>query len=569
MKINTQSWRRGTALAGVLIVIASAFSAARAAEDNPNEWPSYGRTQGNTRFSPLNQINTKNVNQLKLAYTLQFGALRSNEATPIVIGDTLYVSSSWGPKSVWALDAATGAKKWAYEPELPTDMMQYACCDVDSRGVTFSGGKIFVGRLDGFLVSLDAATGKEIWKTQVVDYKQGSAITSPPLVVGDVVITGFAGGEFGVRGSLQGFDIATGKELWRTFTTAAPGEANGDTWVGDGALHGGGTAWNVGSYDATTDTVFWGTSNPSPTFFGQGRVGAPADSSKITNLYTSSMLALDPHTGKIKWWQQATPQDNWDYDGMAEAVVADLDIGGKAVPAVMRADRNGFFMINNRKDGKLLSAEPYAPINWAKSFDLKAGRPVEDPEKRINATTTAKNICPSWLGAKNWQPMSYNPQTKLAYIPSNNTCMDLKGGETSFKRGVFTVGAAELNFLPGPGGYGGDLIAWDPVKQTKVWDVKQPLPFNGGTMTTAGNLVFHGDINGWFHAFDATDGKELWKFNFGSGMGAGAMTYAVGGKQYIAIVVGHSVTIPSVMDATGKAILSATPEGGALMVFSL
>jgi alcohol dehydrogenase (cytochrome c) len=572
MATNCRNWRTSAALAAVMIALVGAPWAARAAEatkDNPNEWPVYGRTQANTRFSPLAQINAKNVSRLKLAYTLQLGSLRANEATPIVVGDTLYVSTSWGPKSVFALDAATGVRKWAYEPELPNDIMQFACCDVDSRGVTYSDGKIFLGRLDGFLVALDAATGKELWKTQVVDYKQGSAITSPPLVIGDIVITGFAGGEFGVRGSLQAFEIATGKEIWRTFTTALPGEPNGDSWTGDGAAHGGGSTWNVGSYDAATDTVFWGTSNPSPTFYGQGRVSGTPDIGKVSNLYTSSTLALDPHTGKIKWWQQGTPQDSWDYDGVNEPVLADLKIDGQSAPVFMKADRNGFFFVVNRNDGKLISADKFTNVTWAKNYDVAAGKPVEAADKRLNATTETKDVCPSWMGGKNWQPMSFNPETKLVYFAANNMCMDIKGGEVGYRRGVYTIGVADLAMYPGPGGYAGDLLAWDPVKKSPAWEVKQPLPFNGGTMTTAGNLVFFGDISGWFHAFDATSGKDLWKFNVGSGVGAGAMSYSVGGKQYVAIVVGRSATLPAYMGDMGKGILSATPEGGALLVFSL
>ena len=330
----------------------------------PNEWAVYGKDYANTRFSPLKSINTGNVSHLTLAYSFQLGSLRSNESTPLVIGDTMYVTTSWGPKYVYALDAATGARKWTYEPEMPDDTLQFACCDVNNRGVAYADGKIFVGRLDGKLVALDAKTGKELWKADVVDYKQGSVITSPPLVVKDMVITGFGGGEYGARGSLQAYDINTGKQVWKTYTVPVKDEPNGDTWKGDTAEHGGGAAWLVGSYDPKTNMVFWGTSNPGPWNTGVRSTGN-GDFGKLTNLYTASTLALDADTGKIKWWLQGTPADAWDYDGVNELVLADLKIGGKTVPAMMKADRNGFFYVANRETGKVVSAEKYVPTNWA------------------------------------------------------------------------------------------------------------------------------------------------------------------------------------------------------------
>src|SRR5271166_3358675 len=369
---------------------------------DPNEWAVYGKDYANTRFSPLKSINTGNVGTLKLAYSFQLGSLRSNEATPLVIGDTLYVSTSWGPKYVYALDAATGAKKWTYEPEIPDDVLQFGCCDADSRGVAYADGKIFVGRLDGKLVALDAKTGKELWKTDVVDYTQGSVITSPPLVVKDKVITGFGGGEYGARGSLQAYDINTGKQVWRTYTVPLKNEPGGDSWRGDSAEHGGGVGWLVGSYDPKTNTVFWGTSNPAP-LATKVRTTGTSDYGDLTNLYTSSTLALDPATGKIKWHIQGTPADAWDYDGVNELVLADLKTPTGTLPAYMKADRNGFFYVVNRDTGKLVSAEKFVPVNWATKIDLTTTRPVEDPEKRPGPGHPAKDICPHLIRAKNWQ----------------------------------------------------------------------------------------------------------------------------------------------------------------------
>src|ERR1700741_1995876 len=360
---------------------ASADDSVVKAVANSDQWAIAGHDYGNTRFSPLKQINSDNAGKLTLAYSFSLGSLRSNEASPIVIGDTLYVSTSWGPKYVYALNAATGERKWTYEPEIPDDVLQYACCDVNSRGIAYADGKLFVGRLDGKLTALDAATGKALWTSTVVDYKQGSVITSPPLVVRDKVITGFGGGEYGVRGSLQAFDINTGKLVWQTYTVPAPGGRGSETWKGDTGLYGGGAAWLVGSYDPKSDTVYWGTSNPGPWNTAVRSTGN-SDFGKLTNLYTASTLALDPNTGKIKWHIQTTPADAWDYDGVNEAVLADLKIGGSTVPALMKADRNGFFFVANRETGKVLSAEKYVYSNWAQKWDIATMRAAEDPDKR-------------------------------------------------------------------------------------------------------------------------------------------------------------------------------------------
>ncbi len=529
-------------------------------------WPMYGHDYTNERFSQINQINVKNVSGLKLAYSLQLGSLRSNEMTPLVIGDTMFVSTSWGPKFVYALNARTGAVKWRYEPDVPDDVLQYACCDVNSRGVAYADGKLFVGRLDGKLVALDAKTGKELWKADVVDYKQGSVITSPPLVVKNLVITGFGGGEYGARGYLSAYDAETGKQVWKTWTVPGPGEAGNESWKGDSWEHGGGAPWLVGSYDPTTNTVFWGTSNPGP-WNSVVRSTGNSDYGKLRNLYTSSTLALDADTGHIKWYVQSTPEDAWDYDGVNELVLANLSVANKTEPVYMKADRNGFFYVVNRESGKVLSADKYVPTNWAEKIDLATATPIEDPAKRPGPNHPAADICPNLIGGKNWQPMSYSPKTGLVYIPSNNVCMDWSVGDVTYHRGVFYLGS-EFPSKAGPGGYLGALLAWDPVKKKTVWSFKEPLPFNGGTLATEGGLVFAGDMEGNFRAFDAADGKVLWSKNLGSGIGAGPISFSVDGKQYIAIVVGRTAAIPAFLGDIGKKMLT-TPEGGALFVFSL
>jgi alcohol dehydrogenase (cytochrome c) len=531
-------------------------------------WGVYGGDNANTRYSTLNQINATNVGRLKVAWALQLGSLRSQESTPILVGDLLYVTSSHGPKNVFAADARTGEVKWRYSPEVPAGIEQYACCDVNNRGVAHANGKIFVGRLDGHLVALDAKTGKELWKSQVIDHTSGSVITSPPILVKNLVITGFGGGEYGVRGYITAFDQATGREVWKLYTVPGPGEPGNDTWKGDSWKFGGGVAWHIGSYDPALNLLYYGTSNPSP----WGAAIRGNDSSNIdpySNLYTASTLAINPDTGKIVWHYQTTPHDAWDYDGVNELVLVDLDIKGQKTPVALKADRNGFFYVLDRRNGKLLSAEKFVDLNWAKSIDMTTGRPVENADKRPRLGFKAKDICPNLIGGKNWMPMSYSFQTGLVYLPTMNLCMDLEGTQPQYKRGAFYL-AVEFDLgKSGPGGHLGEVMAWDPVKQQKVWGNKDELLFMGGMLSTAGGVVFHGDLKGWFKALDARTGRTLWQFQTGSGVSAAPMTYELGGKQYLAVVSGRTFAIPAFFGPIGEKMVAASAEGGTLFVFEL
>lgn len=546
--------------------IASVAIAAQA-----QNWPVYGGDTGNTRFSQATQINTGNVNKLKVAWALQLGSNRSQESTPILVGDTLIVTSSFGPKNVFAVNAKTGEVRWQYSPDIPKGIDQYACCDVNNRGVAVNDGKVFVGRLDAHVVALDLKTGKEMWDTKVVDYTQGSVITSPPTVVKNLIITGYGGGEYGARGSLVALDQATGKEVWRTYTVPLPGEKNGDTWKGDSAKYGGAVAWNVGSYDPKLNLVYYGTSNPSP-WTAAVRGNDSSDIGKFSNLYSASVVALNPETGNIVWHYQFTPHDAWDYDGVNELVFADLPFDGKKVPVVMQANRNGFFYVIDRANGKLLSAKQYVDgVNWATGIDMKTGMPIEAAgnAKRPGLKRMAKDVCPNLLGGKNWMPMSYDPKNGLVYIPTLNLCMDMEGVQEEYKRGQFYLG---VNFdlgKVGPGGHMGGVKAWDPVKQKEVWFNKDPLPYTGGVTSTAGGVLFHGDVKGWFKAVDEKTGKVLWQFNAGSGISAPPMTYMLDGKQYVAVVTGRTQSIPAFLGALGEKVVAASPEGGTMFVFTL
>jgi alcohol dehydrogenase (cytochrome c) len=438
---------------------------------------------------------------------------------------------------------------------------------VNTRGVAYDNGKIFVGRLDGKLAALDAKTGKELWVTTVVDYKQGSVITSPPVVAHGKVITGFGGGEYGARGSIQAYDANTGKELWRTYTVPLANEPGGETWKGDSAVHGGGVAWLVPSYDAKTNTVYYGTSNPGPWATAVRSTG-DSNYGKLTNKWTSATLALDADSGKIKWGFQETPADAWDYDGVNEFVLADLKINGKETPVGMKADRNGFFYVLNRDTGALVSAEKFVFTNWASKIDLASGLPVEDPAKRPGPDHPAKDICPNLVGGKNWQPVSFSPRTGLVYIPANNICQDMSEAKSvDYKKGIFFLGK-DFSASAGPGDFLGDIEAWDPVAKKAVWHIHEKLPFNGGMLSTGGDVVFYGSLAGVFKAVDAKTGKLLWSQQVGSGVGAAPITYSVGGKQYVAVVVGRTAAIPAFLGDVGKQMTDATPEGGSLFVFT-
>ena len=536
-----------------------------------NDWPVYGGDVSNTRYSTLAQINSGNVKNLKVAWMQAMGTLESQESTPIVIGDTMYVTSSTGPRYVFALDARTGEKKWVYQPDMPQDFMSTVCCGLDNRGVAVADGKVFFGRLDAKLEALDAKTGKRLWSVTVADYKKGHAITSAPLIVKDLVITGIAGGEYGIRGFLTAYKQSTGEQVWKTYTIPGTGEPGNETWKGDSWKTGAGSTWGVGSYDAQRNLVFWSTSNAGP-WGAQTRGSDTSDVSKYPNLWTASQLALDADSGKIKWGYQYTPHDAWDYDGINEAVLTDLDIGGKTVPALLHADRNGFFYVLNRDSGKVIAADPFVTVNWATHVDLESGRPVEaaNNEKRPQLGKWARNVCPNLIGGKNWSPMSFSKQTGLVYLPAFNMCMDIANRSEEYTPGKFYLASEFTLGMPGATGSNlAEFMAWDPVAKKKAWSIPEEMMWASGAMSTAGGLVFYGNIQGMFKAVDAKTGDVLWQFRVGTGITQSAVTYSIDGKQYVAVVAGRLKGPPSFFGKIGERMTEASSEGGVLVVFAL
>jgi len=583
-------------LAGTLAVGASAASAQQQlieASKNPGQWVMPGRTYDLQRHSPLKQITTANVKDLQVAWTFSTGVLRGHEGNPLVIGHVMYVHSAF-PNKVFALDLAkAGAPQiWQFTPEQPADVIPIACCDVVNRGLAYSPkyDRLYIELLSGDLLALDAKTGKQVYRVKSADYKKGETMTNAPLVVGDVVVTGISGGEFGVRGRVTAFSAVDGKELWRGYSTGPdkdvlitantlkspyPSDQGTDlgvsTWQGDQWERGGGTTWGWYSYDPDLNLFYYGSGNPG--------VWNP-DQRPGDNKWSMSIWARNPQTGEVKWVYQMTPHDAWDYDGVNEMVLFDKD--GKKLLA--HFDRNGFGYTLDRTTGKVLVAEPYGPVNWATKIDLTTGRPVEDPAKRTNAKGNTQGICPAAIGFKDQQPSSYDPETGLFFVPTNNICMDYEGVEVKYSAGQPYVGAI-VRMFPGPGGNRGAVIAWDPMKGKIVWKDKENLAAYGGTMNTAGGVVFYGTMEGWLKAVDAKTGKLLWEFTTPSGIIGSPMTY-VGpdGKQYVAVLsgiggwagIGVAAGIGAEDPTAGLGALGAfgdaghySNQGGVLTVFAL
>jgi quinohemoprotein ethanol dehydrogenase len=528
-----------------------------AADSEPQNWLAHGRTYGEQRFSPLAQIDDRNVGSLGLAWSYATGTTRGLQATPVIVDGRMYATGVWSV--VYALDAKTGKPLWTYDPQVPRAWGRHACCDAVNRGVALWGDALYFGTLDGRLVALDARTGRKLWEVDTIDRTRPYTITGAPRVVKGKVLIGNSGSEYGVRGYFSAYDAKTGKLAWRFYTV--PGNPkdgyehpelalaaktwNGEWWVGGG----GGTVWDSMAYDPELDTLYVGTGNGAP---WARNIRSPGGGD---NLFLSSILALDPDDGRLKWHYQTTPAENWDYTATQHIVLADLTLDGRTRKVLMQAPKNGFFYVIDRVTGELLSADKYIPATWASHVDLKTGRPVETPEGDWSRET--KFIIPATIGGHNWHPMAYSPKTGLVYIPAMQPAGIYPPSQEHLRTGKYT--RRDMFWNPGidwnlytdtiyallkQGGGSlpidrGYLKAWDPVARRTRWEIEHPGFWNGGLLATAGNLVFQGTGDGRFVAYAADTGKVLWAVPTLVGIIAAPVSYSVDGEQYVAVMAGY------------------------------
>src|SRR6202162_5961589 len=561
---------------------------------DPNQWVIPLGNYHGTRHSKLSQITVDNAAKLKVAWTMSTGTLRGQEGQPLVVGNMMYFESSY-PNFIYAVDLDNiGRMAWKFAPEQDKFAPSVACCDVVNRGLSYAEGKILATTLDTHVYALDAKTGQVIWKVQNGDPEQGQTMTMAPLVVHDKVIVGISGGEFGVRGFLAAYDLATGKMAWRAYSVGSDNDIKFDaaktidgatqapvgkdsslkTWQGDEWKLGGGTTWGWYTYDPALNLVYYGTGNPgtwNPT-------QRPGD-----NKWSTTLMARNPDTGVAAWAYQMTPHDAWDYDGINESVLTDAVIDGNTVPTLTHFDRNGFAYVMDRRNGKLLRANKFDPsTNWAKEIDLKSGRPVLNPDKVPTEDVNVKGICPAAQGAKNHQPASYDPKSKLFYVGTNHICMDYQAFSVKYRGGFPYVGAT-LSMFPADGGNTrGRLIAFNQVTGETKWTVNEMFQVYSGPLTTDGGVLFYGTLDGWFKAVDQNTGKVLYQFHAPSGIIGNPISYMHKGKQYVAVLtgvggwaaIGLAEGLTKGTDGLGAVGLTAsladyTNLGGTLVVFSL
>ena len=591
----------GALLAAVVVSPALANKDVIKQTSDPKQWVLQTGDYTNQRYSKLDQINASNVKDLKVAWTFSTGVLRGHEGSPLVIGDTMYVHTPF-PNNVFALDLnEPGRILWKYEPKQDPTVIPVMCCDTVNRGLAYADGKIFLHQADTMVVALDAKTGKEIWKTKNGDPKRGETNTATVLPVNDKVIVGISGGEFGVLGHVTAYDMNTGKRVWRGHSsgpddhmlmdpekTMSLGKPVGKdsslkTWQGDQWKIGGGTTWGWYSYDPETNLVFYGSGNPSTWNPSQ----RPGD-----NKWSMTIWARDADTGMAKWVYQMTPFDEWDYDGINEMILADIDVKGEKRKVLVHFDRNGLGYTLDRVTGELLVAEKFDPVvNWTTGVEFDKSKPNYGRPYVVDKYSTAKNgedvnskgICPAALGSKDQQPATFSPRTGLFYVPTNHVCMDYEPFKVSYTAGQPYVGAT-LSMYPAPNSHGGmgNFIAWDAGKGEIVWSKPEPFSVWSGAMATAGGVVFYGTLEGYLKAVDEKDGKELYKFRTPSGIIGNVMTYEHKGKQYVAVLsgvggwagIGLAAGLTNPTDGLGAVggyagLSNYTALGGTLTVFSL
>ncbi len=581
------------------VVLIMALALASVAAENPapskdGQWLRPAKDFASTRYSDLAEINVGNVKQLKLAWSFSTGVNRGQEAAPLVVDATMYVVTPF-PNILYALDLAKpGAPlKWKYEPKPAAAAQGVACCDVVNRGAVYADGKIVYNTLDGQTVAVDAATGKEVWKTKLGEINRGETITMAPLVVKNKVLVGNSGGEMGVRGWLTALDLATGKISWRAYSTGPDkdvligsnfkpfyefdqGKDLGvSTWPPEAWKIGGGTVWGWISYDPELDLIYYGTSNPGPWNSDQ----RPGD-----NKWAATLFARKPDTGEAIWAYQFSPHDLYDYDGVNENILLDLTLKGQKRKVLVRPERNGYIYVIDRATGEVLSATPYVHITSTERVDLKTGRLIYNEDKKPQLGKVVRDICPAPPGAKDWQPAAFSPRTGLLYIPHQNLCMDIEHVEANYIAGTPYVGA-NVRMKAGPGGDRGLFTAWDPVNARELWSVKEHFPVWSGALVTAGDVVFYGTMDRWFKALNARTGEILWQFRVSSGIIGQPITYrGPDGKQYVAILSGvggwAGAIVAADLDARDssaalgfvnamKDLPDQTAKGGTLYVFAL
>ena len=572
---------------------AVAVQASAVSAPDDGQWLMASKDYANNRFSGLDQINAGNVRNLKLEWSFSTGVLRGHEGAPLVVGDTMYFVTPY-PNILYALDLKNrGAKKWEYRPKPASASQGVACCDVVNRGAVYWEGKIIYNTLDAHMVAVDAANGKELWKTKLGDINQGETMTMAPIVVKGKVLAGNSGGEFGVRGWIAAVNAADGKLAWRAYNTGPDADVligprfkpfyardrgkdlGVSSWPADHWKIGGGSVWGWISYDPELNLIYHGTGNPGP----WNPDIRPGD-----NKWTAGVFARDPGNGEAIWAYQWSPHDLYDYDGINENVLLDLPINGKTRKVLVRPERNGYLYVLDRQTGEVLSADSYVHITTSIGFDLKNGLVLENKSKTPSLGKTMRDLCPSAPGGKDWNPSSWSPRTRLLYIPHNNLCMDMEGVEANYIAGTPYVGAS-VKMYPGPGGNRGEFSAWDPVRRQKVWSIKEKFPAWSGALATAGDVVFYGTMDRDFKAVDARSGELLWKFRTGSGIIGQPISFrGPDGKQYIAIADGVGGWAGAIVaggldprDETAalgfvgamKDLPAATNQGGAIYVFSL
>jgi PQQ-dependent dehydrogenase (methanol/ethanol family) len=579
--------------AGAAAANGISLPAGSAGTQGEGEWTMPGRDLASSRYSPLSGINVANVRNLKVTTTVSTGVLQGHEGQPLVIGNTMYVVTPF-PNNLLSIDLSKpgGHVNWTYTPNPDARAVGIACCDIVNRGAVYSDGKIIYNTLDAQTVAVDAKTGKQVWRTRVGDINIGETITMAPIVVKGKVIVGNAGAELGVRGYVIALDVASGKPVWKAYSNGPDADVligpdfkpfyprdrganlGVTTWPKDQWKLGGGTVWGWISYDPELDLLYYGTANPG--------VWNP-DLRPGDNKWSITLFARDPDDGHAKWAYQFVKHDAWDYDEIMENILVDMPVNGQQRKLLIHPGRTGFVYTFDRTNGELLKAEKYQPVNWAERVDVKTGEHIEVPEKRTHEGVVTKGICPSSTGAKDQQPSAFSPRTGLVYIPAHNVCMDYEGVEANYIAGTPYVGAS-VKMYAGPGdGSRGDLVAWDPVKGQQVCHVKEDLPLWSGVLATAGDVVFYGTMDGWFKAIDARNCAPLWQFKTGSGIVGNPITYrGPDGKQYVAVYSGvggwmGAVAFPDVSlddpyTALGVAgalqdIKDKTRMGGTLYVF--